>query len=110
MAHREKQFALDGFLDVAAQTRAKLQKLANEMLIASKEHGIGFDEVREAAETRGWLTGKEPDRSLSFGSAIMKKAGGVVVRHRKSRHPNAHGRLVAVYVHKQYSPLPYDHG
>lgn len=87
-----------------ASLREQMQRIAEEMLIAAKDHGVGFDEVRHAAETRGLLTGDERDRFLSFGASIMKRAGGVVTRHRPSRHRNSNGRLVAVYVHKSYQP------
>lgn len=86
------------------ELKKRIQSLAHEMLLAAKEHGVGFDEVRHAAETRGILTGQESGRFLSFGSPCMKAAGGVVVRFRRSRHVQSQRRRVAVYVHKSYIP------
>lgn len=92
----------------SAELKAKIQALAREMLIAAQDHGVGFDEVRHAAETRGLLTGEEDGRFLSFGSPMMKAAGGVVVRYRRSRHRNSQRRRVAVYVHRMYEPAPVE--
>lgn len=86
------------------ELKARIQRLAHELMIGAKEHGVGFDEVRLAAETRGWLTGEESGRFLSFGSPCMKAAGGIVIRYRRSMHRQSQRRRVAVYVHKSYVP------
>lgn len=81
------------------KTKTRMQQLANDMLKKAGIYGIGFDEVREAAERRGILTGYESGRALSFGSAMMRRAGGVVARWRNSRNKRARYRRIAVYVH-----------
>lgn len=92
----------------AKQMRAskieQIRKLAEQMLNDAGEAGVGFDEVREAAERRAILTGAEEDRFLSFGAAMMKKLGGVPIRYRQSRNRQAQRRRVAVYVHKKFHP------
>lgn len=83
--------------------RQHLHAIAVEMLADDARsadrptHGVTFDQVRIRAETRGLLTGEEKGRTLSFGSTLMKSAGGVPCEYRRSKHRNSHGRLVAVY-------------
>lgn len=98
------QLELTDFVGPSPELKARLLTLAREMLLHAGEHGVGFDEVRMAAETRGWLTGSESGRFLSFGALLMQKAGGRVVRYRKSLHRASHNRRVAVYVHRDYLP------
>lgn len=85
-----------------------IREIVKERLIAAQSHGVGFDEIREIAERRGLLTGKESGVFLSFGSAMMRAEGGVVVRYRASRHKSAKGRRVAVYVHATFDPTPIE--
>jgi hypothetical protein len=87
-----------------AELQKKLQNLARELLIedaasvrTGPTHGVTFDQVRLRAETRGWLTGQEKGRTLSFGAALMKAAGGVPCEFRASKHRNSHGRLIRVF-------------
>lgn len=84
--------------------RRELSAIAVEMLAddarsasTGPTHGVTFDQVRIRAETRGLLTGEEKGRTLSFGSALMKAAGGVPCEYRASKHRNSHGRTVRVY-------------
>lgn len=82
--------------------RAKLQTLAREMLEEDRDKGgpgVTFHAVRLAAETRGWLTGEEKRGhiDLSFGSALMKAAGGIVAAYVKGKHAKAQRRRVAAY-------------
>jgi len=101
-ARKNPQLALGDFLGASAELKSKIQAIAHELLLDAGDHGVGFDEVRHAAETRGLLTGHEAARFLSFGSSLMKAAGGVAVRYRRSRHASAQRRRVAVYVHKSF--------
>lgn len=85
-----------------AQIRERLQKLAREMLLEDAEKGgpgVTFHAVRIAAETRGWLSGHEDPAhlNLSFGSGLMRGAGGVVASYVKGKHRNANRRRVAAY-------------
>jgi hypothetical protein len=98
------QLALGDFLGASKELKQRIQALASELLLSAREHGVGFDEVRHAAETRGLLTGHEAARFLSFGSQLMRSAGGVPVRYRRSRHAAAQRRRVAVYVHQSFLP------
>lgn len=98
------QLELTDFAGPSPALKARLLELAKELLMRAGELGIGFDEVRFAGETRGILTGHESGRFLSFGALLMQKAGGRVVRYRKSLHRATHGRRVAVYVHRSYLP------
>lgn len=101
---QSSQLAL-GVFGPPKELKARMQKLAVDMLMSAGESGVGFDEVRHAAETRGWLTGRESGRFLSFGASMMAAAGGVAVRYRRSRHAASQRRRVAVYVHKSYIPV-----
>jgi hypothetical protein len=83
----------------------RLQRLAVELLERAGAHGCGFDDVRIAAETRGWLTGEENGRFLSFGSILMKKAGGVPLRTRRSKHKQSQRRRITVFVLPQFMRL-----
>lgn len=74
---------------------AKLVEIAKELLTAAGLDGVGFDDVRIAAQTRNILTGVEP---LSFGSVVMESAGGRRVRFRRSKMPSAQRRAIGVYV------------
>lgn len=82
--------------------RNRLQDLAREMLLEDRARegpGITFHAVRLAAETRGWLSGAEdPDYlNLSFGSSLMRAAGGKVHGFVQGKHRNARRRRVATY-------------
>lgn len=87
--------------------RNLLQLIAHEMLTADMfsaenestglTHGVTFDQVRIRAETRGILTGEEEGRTLSFGAALMKAAGGVPCEYRASKHRKSHGRTIRVF-------------
>lgn len=84
---------------------ARLRTLATELLERAGAHGVGFDEVRMAAETRGWLTGHEMGRFLSCGDGVMRGARGkrgFVARYRRSLHKNSQRRRVAVHVHERF--------
>jgi hypothetical protein len=93
---------------VPDNVREKMLKLASEMLLEAGEHGLGFDEVRLAAETRGWLTGAERGSALSFGSKLMLVAGGVPVRSRRTKIKASARRRIRVYVHRKFRPVPED--
>lgn len=89
---------------VIAALRSQLQVIAHDMLTedahrvtSGPTHGVTFDQVRIRAETRGLLTGAETGRTLSFGAAVMKAAGGVPCEYRASKHRNSHGRTVRVF-------------
>lgn len=84
--------------------RRQLHAIALEMLNddarsggAGPTHGVTFDQVRIRAETRGLLTGEEKDRTLSFGAAVMKAAGGIPCEYRASKHRKSKGRVVRVF-------------
>jgi hypothetical protein len=84
--------------------RANLTAIARDMLYedsltvtAGPTHGVTFDQVRIRAETRGLLTGEEQGRTLSFGAALMKAAGGIPCEYRASKHRKSHGRTVRVF-------------
>ncbi len=102
-AARQLTFDDDRAADLK-QLRDRLQRIAHDMLLedsirvdSGPTHGVTFDQVRIRAETRGWLTGAEQGRTLSFGAALMKAAGGVPCEYRASKHKNSHGRVVRVF-------------
>lgn len=83
-----------------AALKEKLRELAHELLFqdgVAHGKGVAFYHVRHAAEHRGWLRDDGTDFNLSFGSGLMKAAGGAVVGHTPSEHKEGHGRLVALY-------------
>lgn len=82
------------------QLKERLQNLAREMLIedaAKNGPGVSFVAVRLAGETRGILTGAEQGRTLSFGSQLMRSAGGVPGEMIRSKHRNSNRRLVRLF-------------
>lgn len=88
------------------ELKPKLQALALEMLEEDRAkggHGIAFFHVRHAAEHRGWLTGEEPDRVLSFGSQLMRGAGGVPCGWATSKHKKSNRRTVRLF---RLEPVP----
>lgn len=85
---------------------AKLIELAKEKLERAETHGVTFDEVRLSAETRGWLTGDERDRTLSFGASVMRRAGAVATGYQPSKHRNSKNRPVRVWVLRKYLDAP----
>lgn len=89
----------------AARDRLKeqLAPLVNELLRDRGATGITVDEVRRMAETRGWLTGEESGRYLSFLSGFLKGLGAVPQGFHTSDHPNSNGRKVRVWVLAEYS-------
>lgn len=86
-----------------AALKEKLRTLAAVMLEAADERGVTFDDVRMAAETRGFLTGDEEGRTLSFGSGLMKQCGAIPTAFVKSRHRNSNGRVVRLWKLPQYA-------
>jgi hypothetical protein len=82
-------------------TKRLVQALAREMLEddrAADGRGVAFFMVRHAAEHRGWLTGEEKGRELSFGSQLMRAAGGVGTgAFISSKHKNSNRRKVELF-------------
>jgi hypothetical protein len=86
--------------------RARLVTLAKERLQSAGPHGVTFDEVRFMAETRGWLTGEEAGRTLSFGASVMREAGGVATGYQASKHRKSKNRPIRIWVHAQFLDTP----
>ena len=102
-----EQGTLDLYAGPSPMLKDRLVALARELLQRAGAHGCGFDDVRIAAETRGWLTGEERGRWLSVGDAIMRTARGKrgqVIGYRRTKHRNGHRRRIAVHVHQDYAP------
>ena len=82
----------------------RLAPIARELADRAGEHGIIFADVRIVAVQRGYLTGEEQGRKLSFGAAVMRAAGLVpTAEHRRSHVPKSHGNLQVVWRSPAYS-------
>lgn len=97
-----KPSPLEASSDRIAEMKKDLAMIAARMLAAAGTAGVTFPEVRLEAERLGKLTADEPDRTLSFGSMMMKYLGGVPTTYRPSTHPNSNGRAVRVFVHRNF--------
>jgi hypothetical protein len=72
----------------------RLIDLAAQMMREYGDGGVGFDDVRLEAQRRRWISAAD---SLSFGSNVMKMAGGRKVYLRRSKLRSARRRLIGVY-------------
>jgi hypothetical protein len=77
---------------------ALLSKIALELARKAHPNPIIFADVRIVAVQRGFLTGHEKGRELSFGGAVMRAAGLVRTGgYRRSHVEQSHGNLHAEY-------------
>lgn len=76
----------------------RLAPLARELAERAHPSPITVADVRIAAENRGWLTGEERGRRLSWLGAVMKAAGLVATgQFVRSPLPRAHGNLLQTW-------------
>lgn len=96
------QLDLDFAVDTA-RTIERLVPIARELAARAGRHGICVADVRLAAVQRGYLTGEERGRRLSFLGAVMRKAGLVQTGdYRRSVIDRSHGNLHAVWVLEEF--------
>jgi hypothetical protein len=88
-----------------AQERLKeqLRPLIRTMLADAGAHGVTPHAVRFAAESRGWVTGKETGRFLSFLAGLFKAAGAVPGAYVQSKHPSRRGAVTRCWILKEYA-------
>lgn len=86
------------------ERKAALVEIAKEL--AAKQYDLTVEDIREVAEARDILTGKETGRELSYLSSIPKAAGLVTNGERvRSSRPSSHGNLQTIWYAPASQPV-----
>lgn len=86
-----------------ARLKEQLRELIPEMLREAGTEGVTPHAIRFAAESRGWLTGKESGRYLSFLAGMLKQAGAVPTAYVASKHKSRRGAVTRLWVLKEFA-------
>jgi hypothetical protein len=86
-----------------ARLKELMLPLIKEMLADAGVEGVAPHAIRFAAEGRGWLTGKESGRYLSFLAGLFRAAGAVPGAYVQSKHPSRRGAVTRAWVLKEFA-------
>lgn len=86
-----------------ARLKEQLLPLMKAMLQDAGAEGVTPHAVRFAAESRGWVTGKEEGRFLSFLASLFKAAGAVPGGYVPSKHPRRRGAVTRFWILKEFA-------
>ena len=85
-------------IDFTARDLDRLVPLARELAEKAGEYGVTVADLRIYAVNRGYLTGQESGRQLSYLGSVMRHAGLVATdRWRRSQIPKSHGNAQVVW-------------